>query len=123
MVLYASTFKTLIQPWLHERPIESMMVSSSEVWLSSEEVAPFPYNKTWEEARWDPLVVLHTSGSTGIPKPIIVRQGMLCISDAFHNLPEMHGTTCFIDELTKRMKRMLMPSKIGPYTLTLRPLG
>lgn len=114
MLLYASTFKTLIQPWLHERPIESMMVGSVEEWLSSEDAKPFPYGKTWDEARWDPLVVLHTSGSTGIPKPIIVRQGMLCINDAFHNLPEMHGTTCFTNELTERMKRLLMPSRIDP---------
>ncbi|KAH8803696.1 hypothetical protein F5884DRAFT_904184 [Xylogone sp. PMI_703] len=31
----------------------------------------YPYNKTFEEARRDPLIVLHTSGTTGLPKPII----------------------------------------------------
>jgi AMP-binding enzyme len=30
----------------------------------------FPYTKTFEEAHSEPLVVLHTSGTTGFPKPI-----------------------------------------------------
>jgi acyl-coenzyme A synthetase/AMP-(fatty) acid ligase len=32
---------------------------------------PFPYDKSFEEARDEPLVVLHTSGTTGFPKPVI----------------------------------------------------
>lgn len=31
----------------------------------------YPYEKTFDEARSEPLVVLHTSGTTGFPKPII----------------------------------------------------
>lgn len=31
----------------------------------------FPYEKSFEEARDEPLVVLHTSGTTGFPKPVI----------------------------------------------------
>ncbi|KAH8690545.1 putative NRPS-like enzyme [Talaromyces proteolyticus] len=31
----------------------------------------FPYKKSFEEARGDPLVVVHTSGTTGFPRPII----------------------------------------------------
>ena len=30
----------------------------------------FSYDKTFEQARNEPLVVLHTSGTTGLPKPI-----------------------------------------------------
>ncbi|KAI9147253.1 chitinase [Paramyrothecium foliicola] len=32
---------------------------------------PFPFSKTWSEAKHDPLVILHTSGTTGHPKPIV----------------------------------------------------
>ncbi|KAI1500659.1 putative NRPS-like enzyme [Biscogniauxia marginata] len=35
---------------------------------------PYVYNKTYEEGRWDPLWIIHTSGSTGIPKPLIWTQ-------------------------------------------------
>lgn len=31
----------------------------------------FPYNKTFQEAKGEPLVALHTSGTTGLPKPIV----------------------------------------------------
>ena len=31
----------------------------------------FPFDKTFQAARSEPLVVVHTSGSTGIPKPLI----------------------------------------------------
>ncbi|PHH73109.1 hypothetical protein CDD82_5653 [Ophiocordyceps australis] len=32
---------------------------------------PFPFTKTWAEARNHGFAVLHTSGSTGIPKPMV----------------------------------------------------
>ena len=31
----------------------------------------YHFDKTFEQARSEPLVVLHTSGTTGLPKPII----------------------------------------------------
>lgn len=31
----------------------------------------YPFNKTFAQARKEPLVVLHTSGTTGFPKPIV----------------------------------------------------
>jgi acyl-coenzyme A synthetase/AMP-(fatty) acid ligase len=31
----------------------------------------FPFEKTFETARNDPFIVLHTSGTTELPKPII----------------------------------------------------
>jgi acyl-coenzyme A synthetase/AMP-(fatty) acid ligase len=30
------------------------------------------YEKTFEQAKADPYLILHTSGSTGLPKPIII---------------------------------------------------
>lgn len=31
----------------------------------------FPYNKTYEESKLEPLIALHSSGTTGLPKPIL----------------------------------------------------
>ncbi|KAI1379850.1 putative NRPS-like enzyme [Hypoxylon crocopeplum] len=42
--------------------------------LFSKSYPPYVYDKTFEEARWDPLWVIHTSGSTGLPKPLIWTQ-------------------------------------------------
>ncbi|KAH9885677.1 putative NRPS-like enzyme [Xylariomycetidae sp. FL2044] len=39
--------------------------------LMGKQHAHFAYEKTFEQARSDPFAVLHTSGSTGIPKPIM----------------------------------------------------
>lgn len=39
--------------------------------LLSTEYPHYPYEKTFEDAQKEPLVVLHTSGTTGFPKPII----------------------------------------------------
>lgn len=43
--------------------------------LLDQDHSPYPYEKTFDEARNEPLVALHTSGSTGFPKPIIWTHG------------------------------------------------
>ncbi|KAI1777957.1 putative NRPS-like enzyme [Hypoxylon cercidicola] len=42
--------------------------------LFAKSYQPYVYEKTFQEARWDPLWVIHTSGSTGLPKPLIWTQ-------------------------------------------------
>ncbi|TVY44182.1 Non-canonical non-ribosomal peptide synthetase [Lachnellula subtilissima] len=59
--------------------------------LKDEAVSTYPYNKSFAEARQDPFVVLHTSGSTGLPKPIVVPNGSLATPDAHHLLPPIEG--------------------------------
>jgi hypothetical protein len=59
--------------------------------LDGQSGSPYLYNKTFVEARQDPFVVLHTSGSTGLPKPIIVPNGSLATPDAHHLLPPVEG--------------------------------
>ncbi|MCJ1245408.1 hypothetical protein MMC30_002612 [Trapelia coarctata] len=39
--------------------------------LLTEQYPVYPFGKTFVEARLDPLFIVHTSGSTGIPKPIV----------------------------------------------------
>ena len=55
--------------------------------LNSEPVEPFPYTKTFEEAINDPFCFLHTSGSTGLPKPIPWSHGLIGTMDAVRLLP------------------------------------
>ncbi|ROW18114.1 hypothetical protein VPNG_00182 [Cytospora leucostoma] len=55
------------------KPLRHLTVPSVEE-LLSKEIKPYVLSKTYQELRDDPFVVMHTSGSTGLPKPIIWTQ-------------------------------------------------
>lgn len=55
--------------------------------LDFESTVAFPYTKTFDEAMNDPFCYLHTSGSTGLPKPIPWSHGLIGTMDAVRLLP------------------------------------
>jgi thioester reductase-like protein/acyl-CoA synthetase (AMP-forming)/AMP-acid ligase II len=69
-----------------EKEFQDITAPGLEWFLEETEVKHYPYTKTYEEAKNDPAVVLHSSGSTGPPKPIVLTQGSLCTVDAHHYL-------------------------------------
>lgn len=89
--------------------MQAVQVSPLEEWFPETDVPHFPYTKTFSQAEWDPLVVLHTSGSTGLPKPIIVRQGMMAVSDAFQSIPEWKGSRIATVEWARSSNRVFCP--------------
>ncbi|QPG94061.1 putative secondary metabolism biosynthetic enzyme [Epichloe festucae Fl1] len=106
-IWYSESFQSAVDTWTRGTKITSWQVPPWEEWLRAEPTL-FPYTKTYEEARWDPLVVLHTSGSTGIPKPIIVRQGSMGVSDLFrHNLAPFHGGEFLLNYWKSHSTRLL----------------
>lgn len=52
---------------------------------------PFTYVKTFEEASNDPFCFLHTSGTTGVPKPIPWSHALIGTMDAVRLLPPTKG--------------------------------
>ena len=46
------------------------------------DVRPYLYEKTFEEARQDPIMIVHTSGTTGMPKPIVLNHAIYATIDA-----------------------------------------
>lgn len=70
-----------IKPLLQAQPLTIIIVPEAEAWLSAPPVS-FGYSKKIEQSSRDPLVVVHTSGSTGMPKPVILRQGSAIIGEA-----------------------------------------
>jgi len=60
---------------------------SLDFFLDAEPAPVVGYYKSWEEARFDPWIWLHTSGSTGIPKIIPIKQGYTTTVDAFNSMP------------------------------------
>ncbi|KAI3400709.1 hypothetical protein diail_1918 [Diaporthe ilicicola] len=109
ILAFASSRKEAVQPWLAERDMQAVEVSALHAWFPENEVPHFPYTKTFDEAEWDPFLILHTSGSTGLPKPIVVRQGLWNVNDAFHNLPLWQGKKVALREWADRCRRHFIP--------------
>ncbi|KJZ72782.1 hypothetical protein HIM_07857 [Hirsutella minnesotensis 3608] len=106
---HAAANKQLAQSWTSKRKMQLFEAPSADVWLNAEPQL-FPYTKSFEEAQWDPMVVLHTSGSTGIPKPIVVRQGPFSLADAFRFLPASpEGAKFTLCEWDERATRLFLP--------------
>ncbi|KAH6670910.1 hypothetical protein F5X68DRAFT_175463 [Plectosphaerella plurivora] len=101
----------MIKPWLAARP--SMKIIEipplEELISQASTVPPFPYNRTFEEGRWDPLCTLHSSGTTGMPKPIIVRQGAMALRDGQQMLETWKGKRHVFDLLGDEVQRLFLP--------------
>ncbi|KAH8165486.1 hypothetical protein CIB48_g2791 [Xylaria polymorpha] len=52
---FPSSFRKMVQPWLEERHMETFEVDSLESWFSMVEVPHVPFNRTFEQAEWEPL--------------------------------------------------------------------
>ncbi|KAK4212615.1 hypothetical protein QBC37DRAFT_424658 [Rhypophila decipiens] len=110
-IVFDTSFSSLVSPWLQERDMRAIVALPFDDWFYADKVEPFPYNKTFEQAEWDPLLLLHTSGTTGLPKPIVAKQGMMAIGDKFHDksIGEWNGYKYMIAEMPRKSKRMFLP--------------
>ncbi|KAM7195495.1 acetyl-CoA synthetase-like protein [Rhypophila sp. PSN 637] len=81
----------LMQTCLDQRPMTVLDVPTVDELLDAADVKHFPYNKTWEEASEETFCVLHTSGSTGLPKPMRWSHALIGTMDAVRLLPPAEG--------------------------------
>jgi len=81
----------LLEACLQHRPMRILEMPGVDELLDASVTEPFPYDKTFEEAMNDPFCVLHTSGTTGVPKPISWTHGLIGTMDAVRLLPAMEG--------------------------------
>lgn len=51
-------------------------------------MSAYPFTKTWAEAARTPAFVIHSSGTTGIPKPLRYTPELLAISHTQRYLPD-----------------------------------
>ena len=64
---------------------------------SKQSVKLYPWQKSFDEVKDVPFVILHTSGSTGIPKPVYVTHGVFASNDAHQLIPNFGGKPTFGD--------------------------
>ena len=105
---YAESFHDIVKPWISQRSMTVTVAAEAHEWLAAKS-AKYPYERNYKEGRFDPFVVLHTSGSTGIPKPIVERQASFLIADKYSKLPKFHGGTWAFQQIANEAKRLLMP--------------
>ncbi|KAI1632027.1 L-aminoadipate-semialdehyde dehydrogenase [Biscogniauxia mediterranea] len=77
----------MVNQILEKKQMEVLDIPDLEELLNPRPVAEYPFEKTWDEAHLDPFVVLHTSGSTGLPKPIVMPFGTVASGDAVSEIP------------------------------------
>ncbi|PVH91878.1 NRPS-like enzyme [Periconia macrospinosa] len=90
-LLYAPEVETLVRPLIdHRRDLQLHPIQSLET-LVQPNTPHYPYEKSYEEAKGDPILILHSSGSTGPPRPIYMNHATFAVGDNDRNLPTVPG--------------------------------
>ncbi|KAF7916863.1 hypothetical protein BELL_0163g00100 [Botrytis elliptica] len=89
--IFLTARNTHVENILSQRNMRTATVPELEELLEDEEVRAYPYSKSFAEARTDPCLVLHTTGSTGLPKPITWKNEILSTYEAWRTIPAVDG--------------------------------
>ncbi|KAF4961276.1 hypothetical protein FSARC_10223 [Fusarium sarcochroum] len=99
-LLQKTECKTLLLPPVFPLPVVGELVQTNKMnilevpalhhWLEDGQEKLYPFTRTFKEARTEPFLVLQTSGSTGMPKPLVMTHGTFAVQDAYTELPS-HG--------------------------------
>lgn len=89
--LYGAEVEALVTPLRAHRPDLQLHAVAPLAELMPPDTPHYPYRKDYEAARWDPVLVLHSSGSTGAPKPIVMNHATFAVADHDRTLPTVPG--------------------------------
>lgn len=82
---------SVVSSILENTSVQFMDIPSLEDLLDATEVVLYPYDKKYSEVSGEPFLLLHTSGSTGLPKPVTITHGLMASKDAQQLLPPIKG--------------------------------
>ncbi|KAB8261313.1 thioester reductase domain-containing protein [Aspergillus pseudonomiae] len=109
-VLVPSRAPAILGQIFAARPMEQIAAPEVDFFFEDlDQVPPIPFTLTWEEAKTKPFCVLHTSGSTGIPKPVFVTYGTFASNDAHQLIPSLGGKPTLINYLSGQRLFLALP--------------
>ncbi|KAL7931542.1 NRPS-like enzyme [Trichoderma chlorosporum] len=106
--LYGEGYLPVIEKILSQRQMYTSQVPSVKEWLTAKS-DHFPYNHTAFESRWHPWIALHTSGSTGLPKPIVVNQANIQLTNTLRYYRDKHNSPSLYEAWASRASRLFNP--------------
>ena len=77
-------------------PMEVCQTPDLDYFLDEQPVKVVPFQKTFEEVKDEPFCILHTSGSTGIPKPVPIPYGSYGGMDSQLLIPSLGHKPTFL---------------------------
>ena len=87
------------------RDLYQLNVPELEDWLSGPLAPPRLFIRSFEEVRHEPMVMLHSSGTTGLPKPVGYTYG--CLAATLSQLgPPVEDQDRYVMELASRAPRL-----------------
>ena len=89
--VFFSAKNTKVEHITSRREMRTSIVPELEELMEESPVDVYPYSKSFYEARMDPCLVLHTTGSTGLPKPITWPVGVLSTWESWRTIPAANG--------------------------------
>ncbi|OTB04432.1 hypothetical protein M426DRAFT_22832 [Hypoxylon sp. CI-4A] len=90
-------------------PMENVSTPSLDYFLDEQPVKAVPFQKTFEEVKDEPFCILHTSGSTGIPKPVPVTYGSYGSMDSQLLLPSLGYPPTFLNYVSGQRVFLALP--------------
>ena len=91
-LLYAKEMESMISALSATRPdLHYEVMESLDDLLGAPPSPIFHFHQTFEEAVATPMLVLHSSGSTGVPKPVLMTHGTFATMDNDRNFPTVPG--------------------------------
>ncbi|KAL6711458.1 hypothetical protein ACN47E_004392 [Coniothyrium glycines] len=76
---------------LEANHMQSICLPELDQMLVDSPCQPYPYTKSWDKAKHDPCFIVHTSGESGMPKPLMWTHWMLSTVDSHHLVPALDG--------------------------------
>ncbi|KAF1962291.1 acetyl-CoA synthetase-like protein [Byssothecium circinans] len=92
ILLHTSGFP--ISGILQQCRMESICMPELDFLLDDTPCQHYPYEKSFEEAKHQPCLVLHTSSSTGLPKPVVWTHWTISTMDSQHLIPPLDSRPC-----------------------------